>query len=98
MDWTEKASRDFSLVVWSTERGVGIFKSDGTTTTNFPYTQRRADDLNAAQENGSDLCADNPKLTGFKRWYESFDRFQTNACTGSYAESKMVGIYEYFIF
>ena len=61
MDWQENATRDFSLVVWGTGKAVSI-EADGWQTKRsfFPYTAKRADDMNAAQENGSDDCNENP--------------------------------------
>ena len=61
MDWQQNSTRDFSLVVWGTGNAVSI-EADGwqTKRSAFPYTNKRSDDMNAAQENGSDDCQENP--------------------------------------
>jgi hypothetical protein len=64
MDWKSNASRDFSLVVWSTgSNPVQITANLDATDDNqshWPLTTRLDDDQNAAQENGADLCSENP--------------------------------------
>jgi len=54
--------------------------------------------LNAETENTSDLCAENPKITAFREWYEGFDVFPDNECSGSYAETSVDGLYHYYVF
>ena len=69
MDWRPASSRDYSLVIWSTEQEVTITPDDSGTvssTAGFPYTTPRATDTNAARENGSDACFENPKNKAFR--------------------------------
>ena len=99
MDWQQNATKDFSLVVWGTGKAVSI-EADGWQTKRsfFPYTAKRADDMNAAQENGSDDCNENPQWAAFKEWYESFDGFPTSECSTTQNWSSIEGVYEYYIF
>ena len=50
MDWSENASKDFSVVAWSTGTQPVLITSDFTdaTQSHFPFTSPLASDQNAA--------------------------------------------------
>ena len=97
MDWKPKSSRDYSLVLWSTEQPVSIEPNDsGTRSSSFPFTQPRSTDLNAAEENGSDQCFVDPQILAFKQWYESFDPFDVTACSGTFKQKDIEGLFSYY--
>jgi hypothetical protein len=64
MDWSEKESHDFSLVVWGTSNQQTIITADFDYTNarsgHWPFTPMLADDQNAEQESTADRCKENP--------------------------------------
>jgi hypothetical protein len=70
MDWTENASKDFSLVLWGTGTQPILITSDfdGVNQSMFPFTNPLSSDQNATEESGADLCAENPAEAAFADW------------------------------
>jgi len=96
MDWKDNATKDFSLVFWGTGYQPLLITSDyeETNQSTFPFTNPQANDGNAAQESGADLCAVNPAEVAFKTWYTNIDAY-TGSC-GSMMRWNTMGNGDFF--
>ena len=92
LDWKVDATRDFSLVAWSTGSAAPLIEavSPGTRPpSTFPFTPEQANDMNAATQSGADACVANPAQTAFKTWYQG--KAASDSPCGGYGTSLTQG-------
>ena len=84
-DWKVDATKDFSLIAWSTGSAAPLIEAVSTGTrapSTFPFTPEQADDMNAATPSGADACVVNPAHSAFKTWYQDLAATDSS-CGGS---------------